>query len=157
MRIAQAHANARKHSAIVCGGLALALLFSVAVNLSLGAMKISPFDVYKALASFIAPGIAGNVATNIHAIVCDVRLPRVLMAGLVGMSLAASGCAMQALFRNPMATPSVVGVSAGASLGAALTVLLGLSSFFLPFASLWRRWLPFSPCISLPVSAGLSR
>src|SRR5882724_5325697 len=58
------------------------------------------------------------------------RLPRVLMAGLVGGSLAAAGAALQALFRNPLAEPFTLGVSGGAALGAAVALSLGFASTF---------------------------
>jgi iron complex transport system permease protein len=58
-------------------------------------------------------------------IVSQIRLPRVLLAALMGATLAMSGAAMQGLFRNPLADPSLIGVTAGASLGAALAIVLG--------------------------------
>ncbi|WP_040816072.1 iron chelate uptake ABC transporter family permease subunit, partial [Aequoribacter fuscus] len=57
-------------------------------------------------------------------IVMELRLPRVLLAGLVGAILALGGVVMQALFRNPLADPSLIGVTAGASLGASLAIVL---------------------------------
>ena len=67
----------------------------------------------------------GNWPADYHAIFWSVRIPRVLLAGLTGAALACAGTAMQAVFRNPMADPYIVGVSSGASLGA---VVAGLSS-----------------------------
>lgn len=60
-------------------------------------------------------------------IVVEYRLPRVVLGWLVGASLAAAGALFQGIFRNPMADPYVIGVSAGAGLGAAISILLGLS------------------------------
>jgi iron complex transport system permease protein len=60
------------------------------------------------------------------------RLPRVLMAGIVGGSLALAGTCMQGIFRNPMADPYIVGVSAGAGLGACTAILVGLNIYFIP-------------------------
>lgn len=57
-------------------------------------------------------------------IVMELRLPRVLLAGLIGAILALGGVVMQALFRNPLADPSLIGVTAGASLGASLAIVL---------------------------------
>jgi len=57
----------------------------------------------------------------------DVRIPRILLAGLVGAALACAGTAMQAVFRNPMADPFIVGVSSGAAVGAASAGLIGLT------------------------------
>jgi iron complex transport system permease protein len=58
-------------------------------------------------------------------VILDIRLPRVLAAMLVGAALAVSGSAYQGLFRNPMVSPDILGVAAGAGLGAALAILLG--------------------------------
>ncbi|HHV60680.1 MAG TPA: iron chelate uptake ABC transporter family permease subunit [Clostridiaceae bacterium] len=70
-----------------------------------------------------------------EAIIFNVRFPRVITAVLVGGALAASGTAMQGMFRNPMADPGLIGVSSGASLGAVTAVALGLtvkSLYFMP-------------------------
>lgn len=77
-----------------------------------------------------APAPDGTVAD----IVPSVRLPRVLCAGLVGASLAVSGCAMQGLLKNPLADGSTLGVSAGASLGAVIAIAFGLTIPALPVA-----------------------
>lgn len=61
-----------------------------------------------------------------RAVLFRLRLPRVIMAGIVGASLALAGAALQALFRNPLAEPFTLGVSGGASLGASLAIALGL-------------------------------
>ena len=58
-------------------------------------------------------------------ILAELRLPRVIVAGLVGASLAASGAAYQAVFRNPLADPYLLGVSSGAGLGATLGIVAG--------------------------------
>jgi iron complex transport system permease protein len=60
-------------------------------------------------------------------ILIDVRLPRVLLGALVGSALAVSGTTMQALFRNPMASPYILGISSGAAFGASLAIVSGLS------------------------------
>ncbi len=61
-------------------------------------------------------------------VVLLVRLPRVLLALLVGGGLAIGGAALQAIFRNPLVSPEIIGVSAGASFGGALALLLGTGS-----------------------------
>lgn len=68
----------------------------------------------------------------------EIRLPRVLMGVLVGSALAVSGAVLQGLFRNPLADPGIVGVSAGASLGAVIAIVLGGA---LPFAASLGAWL----------------
>ena len=74
--------------------------------------------------------IAGNADDTATKIVISYRLPRYLMAVIAGASLAASGCAMQAMFRNPLAEPYVLGVASGASVGAALSVALGIETIY---------------------------
>ena len=60
----------------------------------------------------------------------QIRLPRILVGGLVGMALGVAGATMQGLFRNPMADPGIIGVSAGGAVGAVLAIALGLNSLF---------------------------
>ena len=73
-------------------------------------------------------------------IVLDFRLPKAIAAVLAGIALSVSGLQMQTVFRNPLAGPDVLGISAGASLGVALLVL-GMSSFFtVHFASFLGSW-----------------
>jgi iron complex transport system permease protein len=67
----------------------------------------------------------------VRAVFLRLRLPRVVMAGLVGASLAMVGAALQALFRNPLAEPFTLGVSGGASLGASLAIAFGIGVSFL--------------------------
>ncbi len=62
-------------------------------------------------------------------IIWDIRLPRVLMGALVGMALAVAGTVMQALFRNPMADPYIIGLASGASVGASIVIVAGSSLF----------------------------
>jgi iron complex transport system permease protein len=101
--------------------LALALLAVAACSLAVGAAGTSPWAV-------LADLIAGReVALADRVVLFEIRLPRLVMGALVGASLAVSGAVMQGLFRNPLADPGLVGVSAGAGLGAiAAIVLTGL-------------------------------
>ncbi len=94
-------------------GLALALLLPLAlfVALVVGPQLIHPFT-------------EGGIAGTDRAILLQIRLPRALLAALVGGTLAVSGVMMQGLFRNPLADPSLIGVSAGASAGASLVIVL---------------------------------
>jgi iron complex transport system permease protein len=97
---------------------ALAILLPAAVLISLvvGTVNISVSDAFKAL--------VGNASsTQIDTILLDIRLPRILLAILVGAVLASTGAVMQGLFRNPLADPSLIGVSSGASVGASLMIV----------------------------------
>jgi iron complex transport system permease protein len=101
--------------------LALALAVSALVSLAMGWVRISFTDMISAL--FFTDTSAPRETV---AIIREVRLPRVLLDMAVGASLAVSGCAMQAVFRNPMASPFVTGISSGGAFGAALVIMLGL-------------------------------
>lgn len=89
------------------------LLFSCLAGLMLGYIPLSFPEVLGALA-----GCDGAAAD----IVRDLRLPRIILSAAAGMGLALSGVVMQAMFRNPMASPYIMGISSGASLGAVAAV-----------------------------------
>jgi iron complex transport system permease protein len=95
------------------------------VNLSLGSVSIPFQEIYKILT------LEGSSKTAWDYIVLNYRLPKAIVAVLVGMGLSLSGLLMQTLFRNPLAGPYVLGISSGASLGVAFVVL---GSAFLPVA-----------------------
>ncbi|HEX2890898.1 iron ABC transporter permease [Vineibacter terrae] len=106
--------------------LALAALAAVAglVGLALGPLRIGLADMLAAVAYRLGLANAG-VAPQEEAVLFAIRLPRVLLSLAVGAALAASGAAMQGLFRNPLADPGLVGVSSGAALAAVATIVLG--------------------------------
>ncbi|AOZ69144.1 iron ABC transporter [Rhodobacter xanthinilyticus] len=99
--------------AVAVGLLAL-LLAAAGLSLSLGASGLAPWEP---LLRPLSPVEA--------AILYDIRLPRLLLGALVGAGLAVSGALMQGLFRNPLADPGLVGVGAGAGLGAVIAIVLG--------------------------------
>lgn len=91
-------------------------------GLTLGPVTIAPGDLLATLwGALLNRGDGGQEAL----IITSIRLPRVLLAALVGVCLAVCGAAMQGLFRNPLADPSLIGVSSGASAGASLVIVLG--------------------------------
>ncbi len=96
--------------------MALLLGASGALGLATGPSGLSPAEVWSAL------GGEGEVATDI---VLRVRLPRVILAALVGASLAVAGVLFQALLRNPLADPFILGISGGAALGGIAVLALG--------------------------------
>lgn len=100
-----------------------ALAAAVAIiSIAVGAYVIPVPDVLAVLAA--KTGLTGD-ADNLHtAVVWDLRLTRVLLAGAVGAALAASGAAYQGTFRNPLVEPFILGVSAGAAFGAGLAVMV---------------------------------
>jgi iron complex transport system permease protein len=108
--------------------LAILLVISAIVSAGIGTVHISPADVAKVLWQHLGGHVSTDDAFN--AIVWDFRLPRIVLAILVGAALAVAGALMQALFHNPMADPYIVGVSSGAAFGAVLVVALGLNLTF---------------------------
>lgn len=99
---------------------AAALLVAVWLGVSIGSVKIPISTLWNAGAD--------ATATNI---LWKIRMPRVVLAGLVGASLAISGAAFQGLLKNPLADPYTLGVSSGASVGAVMTLFFGISIPFL--------------------------
>ncbi|HEV7166998.1 MAG TPA: iron ABC transporter permease [Micrococcaceae bacterium] len=110
----------------VAGSSVVVLLMGLAA-LALGRYNVPFWDVLQTLASRLLP-IPASVSGVEQNVVLLVRLPRVLLALLVGGGLAIGGAALQAIFRNPLVSPEIIGVSAGASFGGALALLLGLGS-----------------------------
>jgi iron complex transport system permease protein len=106
-----------------CGGLAALLLASVVLALKLGAVPISVTDLVLDLGR-IAIGRANELPTEYRLIVFDLRLPRILLGVLVGAALSVAGASFQALLRNPLADPYVLGVSSGAALGSILALII---------------------------------
>jgi len=103
------------------GGLAALLAAAAIGGMAVGAMPLSAAQVLGALLRWLD----GAAAQGQDAVVLTLRVPRVLMASLVGAALACSGATMQGLFRNPLVEPGLVGVSAGAALGAIGMIVLG--------------------------------
>ncbi|MDA8694336.1 iron ABC transporter permease [Pseudomonadales bacterium] len=95
------------------------------LGLSVGPVPMDMQQLFQVLlhlftdATSLDPAMAG-----LQTIVADIRLPRTLLAWIVGAGLAISGAAMQGLFRNPLADPSIIGVTSGASLGASIAVVI---------------------------------
>lgn len=107
--------------------LALLLLASIIAGALFGDEKLSVSQVTRAIFHPIFPFLP---PANDNGIVTDLRLPRVLLAALVGATLSVAGVALQGLLGNPLADPYTVGVSSGAAVGAGFAVLLGVGGMF---------------------------
>lgn len=107
---------------------ALALLLPAAMALvafTLGKFPVTPAELMASLAARL--GLQGSpLSPAAEAVIWNVRGPRVLAAALVGAALGAAGAAFQAMFRNPLVAPDILGVSAGCGLGASVAILFGL-------------------------------
>ena len=103
--------------------LVVALAVSMVAGVAFGAVPVAPAEVISA----IGRALRGTSSGLADTLIVQVRLPRVILAALVGAALAGAGALYQALFRNPLADPYILGVSSGAGLGAmiALTATTG--------------------------------
>ena len=105
--------------------LGCSLLPLMLLALMMGPVFISPGGLLRALPELFGATAAAGGSSQDGLILFSIRFPRVLLAGLVGVCLAVCGTAMQGLFRNPLADPSLIGVSSGASAGASLMIVMG--------------------------------
>ncbi len=116
--------DSRRTSRLLIATLGLALGLAVVVGVMFGAVRVPFTDVIGALGRALS-GSTGGIG---DAVIIDLRLPRVLLAALVGASLATAGVLYQALFRNALADPYILGVSSGAGLGATIMIVAGGTS-----------------------------
>ena len=128
--------------------IALILLpvVTAVMALGIGRYHISLAEVLEAV--FGRFNGSADVSGMAYKTIWNLRIPRILLALLVGAGLSCAGCAFQSLFANPLATPDTLGVASGASFGAALGILLGfdmfgmqLTSFFMGAAAVTLTWL----------------
>lgn len=115
------------------------LLISVLAASAVGSVPVSPIDVGKMLLSRVPlfAHLERTWTATQEVIILQVRLPRVLLAALIGAGLSAAGVLFQGILRNPLADPYVIGVSSGASLGAAAALL-----FVIPAGWAWYGTVP---------------
>ena len=110
-----------------------ASLVVIIIGVALGSVWIPPGDILSIIRNKVfGADITGIVDTSAISIVWTLRLPRALLAFIVGAALSVSGAVMQSLLRNPLASSYTLGVSSGASLGACIVILYGVT---LPFAA----------------------
>lgn len=111
----------------------LILIYAILVVMatSLGAVTIKPYTVLTVILGkvpFLGQYINGNASETDSLIILMVRMPRIIMASLVGIGLSVVGASFQSLFKNPMADPHVLGISSGAAVGAALAIVLNIQN-----------------------------
>lgn len=119
--------RSKTRSIVIIAVLAALVILGCIICIFIGSVDMDFRDVIDAL--------QGKASWSQNHIVQDIRAPRLLCAALVGASLSVGGMAMQALFRNPMASPSVLGISSGASFGAALYIAAGATIFQIPYGT----------------------
>jgi iron complex transport system permease protein len=123
---------------ILFGTLGLLVLVGGFLTVSYGSWPIEKKDVLRILLAKCGL-YEGEIRSVESTIVWDGRMPRLIVAFMVGFSLAAAGAIMQGVFKNPMASPGVIGISSGAALGAVIALYLGLASnslFVLPVSAI---------------------
>ncbi|HEY8335727.1 MAG TPA: iron ABC transporter permease [Tardiphaga sp.] len=103
--------------------LTILLVAMSVISAGIGPYRIPPQDVLTAVLHRLS---GGSNAGAVDVVLFNIRLPRIAAAGFVGAALAAAGAAYQSLFRNPLVSPDILGVSTGAGLGAVIGILLGL-------------------------------
>lgn len=119
----------RRYAALMLA-LTVLLLLTLALSLMAGKYPVPPATLWAGLTGQTIPD-------TVQTVLWQLRLPRALAAALIGAALSAAGAAYQAMFRNPLVSPDILGVSAGAGLGASLAIFLGLSM-------LWVQGLAFA-------------
>jgi iron complex transport system permease protein len=125
--------------------LLVLLLLIVLVAIGMGAVSIPPLRVARLLIAAVDAPWSGREADPELVILMALRVPRVLVAALVGAALAVAGAQMQGLFQNPMASPDVIGTSTGAAVGAVLAIVLGAAQAHVV-------WLPAMACLGAATS-----
>jgi len=126
------------------------------LSLSSGSWPITAANVFKVILSKV--GLYAGAINDVEAtIIWDGRLPRFLVAFLVGFSLGGAGTIMQGVFKNPMASPGILGIDSGAALGAVLAIYLGMASgslIALPSAAILFSILTLVMVFSIATSRG---
>lgn len=121
----------RRRFTLLLAVLILGVLLSMILSVSMGTVKIPPEEAYRILLYKVFHLNIGDAISQVPAshmdIIWQIRFPRVFMAVLAGAGLAVCGTAMQASVQNPLADPYVLGISAGASLGATFAILFNMS------------------------------
>ena len=139
-KIETAEEKKRRGYTLIILALAALLIAGILVSFALGRYSISPRELLLALRDkasellsaltrgLINPVRSGEVTDQMRALLFNVRLPRILLSCLVGCCLSAAGASYQGVFRNPMASPDILGASSGAATGAAIAILLQMPS-----------------------------
>ncbi|MET9296479.1 iron ABC transporter permease [Streptomyces sp. NPDC003077] len=115
---------------LVLGLFGVLVVLAATFGVAAGSISVPADQVWGILLHRVHPGLAEPTwSAARETIVMDVRLPRVLLAGVVGAGLAVAGMALQALVRNPLADPMLLGVSSGATVGAVVVMVFHLTLF----------------------------
>ena len=122
------YSAASRRAKLIVLALAIIAIAAAAISLMLGRYPIDPAQAVAMLVNQIVP-LEPTWTDQQATLFFNVRLPRILLALMVGCCLAVAGAAYQGTFQNPLVSPDILGASQGAAFGAAVAILLGLSSF----------------------------
>lgn len=152
--LASLYRNSSLHKLLMLALLLTLLMLAAAAAIMKGSANVPIRELWAMM--------TGGAADEMNAyIVREVRLPRIAMAVVTGISLAAAGAIMQALLRNPLADPFTLGVSSGASFGAALAIVAGASAFGINLAHNGQWLIAFNAfvfgCIAVGIVFGIAR
>ncbi len=131
--------------------LIFSLPVSIIASILVGRYPTSPVEVLESIAASLLPDMVHSPSEPVQRIVMLYRLPRVIAAALVGIALSVSGASLQAMLRNPLVSPHILGITSGAALGAAIAIaflppsipievtalLFAIIAFFIVFAIAW--------------------
>ena len=107
--------------------LSLLLLLAILLSLNLGKYPISPTALWQA----VVCAFSAECETNqVQTVLWHIRVPRIIVAGFVGAALACAGATYQGMFKNPLVSPDILGVSAGAGFGASLAIFCNLPMWY---------------------------
>lgn len=123
----------RKRYRILILGLALSLFIIVFFSFYIGYYPLSPLQVIKAFLHKF--GYENNIVEQAITIFWNIRMPRILSSVFIGAALSVAGATYQGMFRNPLVSPDILGVSSGAGLGAAVAILAGASSWIVQLSA----------------------
>ena len=142
-------ANGRGKIALLMGLLVAGLLCGVVLAVCVGKYPVTPKESLRILinATFQQPIEASDMTVNV---VLGLRIPRILASVFVGAALSVAGAAYQGIFQNPLVSPDFLGVSSGACVGAALAILMSLTTVFISLFAFIGGILAFMLTISLP-------
>lgn len=129
----EAALSKRRYYRLILGGLCLVLLSAVLLSFWVGYFPLAPAEVVGAFLSRF--GFQAELRPQAVTIFWNIRLPRILSAVFIGASLSVAGATYQGMFRNPLVSPDILGVSSGASLGAAFAILNGAANWMIQLSA----------------------
>ena len=121
--------NPRLTASTLLGVILALFVVTLFANVGMGAVEIPPAQAFSIILSHAGITLGVEFEPRLDSILWNIRLPRVVLGILVGGGLGVAGASLQGVFRNPLAEPSIIGVSSGAAVGAVAAIVLGFSIF----------------------------